>query len=183
MLSKGPFRLKMEINAVSGMPLYHILIKDRRVHIISFIQDSYYRGRAKDITTLFPFMIDEKVIWYLLRAFPALWHHNSTILKDGLIYILNDKEEIEGRLRLLDKGMECDFPTKGLKMRFLSIERLKEGILYAKDIDIISTEGKGKALIHLKKIGFNPTLPTGIFKISIPPDFREVPIDALSSNT
>lgn len=79
--------------------------------------------------------------------------------------------------------MECDFPPKTLKMRFLSIERLKEGILYAKDIALIPTRGKGKTLIHLKRIRFNVTLPADIFKISIPPNFKKVPIESLSSNT
>ena len=183
MLSKEPFRLKMEINTISGMPLYHILIEGNRLHLISFTQDSYYRGKAEDISALFPFTIDKTIIWYLLRAYPTLWHQDSTIHRDGLIYILNDNGNIERKLILLDMGMECDFPPKTLKMRFLSIERLKEGILYAKDIALIPTRGKGKTLIHLKRIRFNVTLPADIFKISIPPNFKKVPIESLSSNT
>ena len=175
--TKNPLRTKIEITHPWGRPLLHILIRDARLHLLSFTEKEYYIGNigVSDPSKFFPIPLDLDHIWTLVRSYPVLYDSNRAVsYEKNQIMLLNEKGELVQVIHLYpqtDLPSMVSYPKQGIKISFADFQN-EDGIQHAKKIRLEYPDNDTTLRLHLKHIAFDKKVPTSIFQITIPAGFK-----------
>ena len=178
--TRDPVRIKIEITHTWGRPLFHILINESMLHIISFDDQQYYSGSLGTITStkFFPGKLDADQVWALLRGYPVLRKHNHAVsLKGGQITLLNKKSETVQVIDFYPQSNLCRlilFPERDIKLSFSKFQK-KSDIYYARNITLNDLDAGTLLSVDLKQMVLNQSVPKGILEIEIPSDYKMLP--------
>ena len=175
--NRRPLKLKIEITHPWGQPILHILIQPQRLEVLSFADKKLYLGEPRpDILSKFlPGELDPDVIWTALRGYPRLRSHKRVAsLKANQISLFDGED---GEVEILDFYPEntlprsASFPLQDLNLAFSDFQ-MSEGILYAREVHVEHTRGKGSLILSTRETVFNRAIPEEIFTIEKPPGFE-----------
>ncbi len=174
--TRDPFRIKIEITHFWGRPLFHIMIKENRIHIISFPENRYYSGKIGEALTsdLLPVRLDTNQLWALGRGYPILCEYDQAKSFEGnQISLLNKKGTTSQVLEFdaeQDNPLQSSLPEQGLKVSFADF-RNNENIRFAKNTQLNDQKTGTMLLLKIKQIVFNKIMDESIFDITIPSGF------------
>jgi hypothetical protein len=175
--TRDPLKIKFEITHTWGRPLLHALIRDRRVHILSFPEKRYYLGDLGSVNSpvFFPGRLEPDQVWGFLRGYPVIRQYHRAVSLTG------------NQITLLDKNAEevqvIDFYPQGILPRMISLpgqhieqsfEDFKDlnGIYYAQRVRLNRPETETTLAINAPQMIFNKTIPESVFALKIPQDFK-----------
>jgi len=182
--TRDPFRLKIEVNHPWGGRLFHILIKDTTLEVLSFEERTLYTGifTPKSLSRFLPGLnLDRDLVWSVARGYPIILEHSrSASLDEDQISILNyDGTPIEV-INLLEGSKlprEVLFPSHDIILDFNAYKNIN-GIYYAQEVKVDGASGDKDLVLHYDKMVFNTTvISTRDFIMSRPPDFGTVYLD------
>lgn len=172
-----PLRIKIEITHFWGRPLFHIIIKNHKIHVLSFPEKRYYTGDIGESVNsdLLPLHLDTNQLWALGRGFPNLYrHHRVTSSKADQISLLDGNGE---RVQLIDFYPEQYQPLQtllcgqGLQVSFSDFEN--DGDIQFAQKTYLFDQKTGVALkIKVKQMVFNKAVDESIFDLTVPQGFK-----------
>jgi hypothetical protein len=180
--TRDPLRIKIEVTHSWGSPLYHILIIDTQLHILSFPEKRYYFGRLGSFDpslNFFPLRLGPNQIWALVRGYPVLREYDHAVsLKGNQITLRNSELEAVQVVELCPESiLPCltAFPEQGIEVSFSDFENDK-GIYRARNIRLDDPEIGAILALNLKKMVFNKSIPDAIFDLKKPSGFELHPL-------
>lgn len=182
--TKVPLRMKIEVAHSWGRPLFHILVHDQRIQILSFSERKYYFGDLdaavkKKKNRFLAGTLNVRQLWAVLRGFPAVKEHATRSSKAGDQMELLAKSgeilqifELYGESRLPHRVV---YPGPDVRMLFSEYEETN-GIIYAREVRVKDC-AKGTTLtFHRNQVTFNGEIPPGIFELNKPSGYEKVPL-------
>jgi len=176
---RNPFRIKLEITHYWGRPLFHILITETRLHILSFLEKKYYVADVREPIPrdLLPVKIDSNQLWALGRGFPNLSRHKRAVSNHGnQIALLNGEgEAVEVIDFQTEKFLPAQvlFPEQGLMLSFSDFAT-DNHIQFAKESRLYDPTYGGRLVFNIRQMAFNQTIDRSIFELDVPPDFEYI---------
>ncbi len=174
--AKKPWRLKVEATHPWGRPLFHILIYDTRLEILSYVERRHYRVPLGGLSPsrFLPVRLEREEIWSLLRGYPVVPAETRARMDgDQHIVFVDAAGKTVQRLGFDTESMlqrEVFFPPQGIRLSYDSWER-RGGFWYARRM-IYDDQRQGASLsLRLRDIRFNTKLPAGLFAIRVPAGF------------
>ncbi len=172
--TKDPFKIKIETTHPWGRPLLHFLIYETRIQILSFPEKKYYLGNFCT-TKIFPVRLTPNQVWALLRGYPTLKKHNRAFsFKGNQITLFDKKDDIVQVIDFYPQSKlprQIFFPEQKIRIVFSNYKN-ENGICYASNIRLSDPEVGIELTLELKQMVFNKIVPTTIFDLKIPPNFR-----------
>lgn len=182
--TKVPLRMKIEIAHSWGRPLFHVLVHDQRVQILSFSERKYYFGNL-DVAVknkkneFLAGALNARQLWAVLRGFPAVKEHTTKSSKAGdQLELLSESGEI---LQVFELYRKSRLPHRvvypGMDVRILFSEyKETNGIIYAREVSV-KDNAKGTTLTFFRnQITFNGEIPPGIFELHVPSGYEKIPL-------
>ncbi len=175
--TRRPFKVKLEITHFWGRPLFHIIVDENKMHILSFHEKLYYVGNIGESTTtnLLPIHLDTNQLWAIGRGFLLLCdftHAESNL--GNRISLLNEQGNVVQQLVFYP---ETGFPHKtvlserSLEISFSDFER-HNNIPYAGKTRLFDQKNETMLELKIKQMVFNKTIDKSIFDLEIPSDFK-----------
>ncbi len=174
---RDPFKVKIEVTHPWGRPLFHILIDETRVQILSFSEKRYYLEYLGEPapSSFFPVRLSPEQLWAFVRGYPILHEHNRAVsLKGNQITLLNGKGDM---VQVVDFYPESNLPLQtflpgqGIKVSFSDFEN-DNNIQYARKIRLFDQEFETTLGLNLKQTVLNKAIQESIFELSPPNDFK-----------
>jgi len=177
--TRNPSQIKIEITHPWGRPLFHVLIKDSCLDMLSFSEKRLYRGRlgSSELLKWIPVPLNHDLLWTLARAYPVLPTHDRVqSMRGGQITLVDSSEE---PMQVIDLYPQTSLPKKvcfcraNAEMSFSQYED-NSGILSAREIGVNDTEDHAQLTLEIRQMAFNKPVPQQIFKLQTPRDFDVV---------
>ncbi|MBN2123142.1 MAG: hypothetical protein JW821_02510, partial [Deltaproteobacteria bacterium] len=183
--SRDPFRVKIEITHSWGQPILHVLVRQRRLEVLSFGERRVYAGAftPEALSRFFPCEFTPDLAWAVLRGFPTLiLHHGFRSRSPDQVSLLDaGKREVEvieiEPETLLPSRVR--FPDQGIQVAFSEFQE-SDGIAYAAEVKVHQVGEGRKVTLRSKKMVFNRNLPDQIFVLERPPGFEVHDLDSAS---
>ncbi len=172
-------RMKMEITHPWGKSLLHILLEDQQLNIMDFNEKRFYKGRLRSryLSSYLPVPLNPAILWSLARAFPALLNHQETASKKGDQIDLLDAHgaTVQAFELYLSEPLphRVIFVREKAEMVFSGFED-DFGIIYAKELSLVSPGHHMSLAILIDQIKFNSPIPEAVFKMVPPRDFETI---------
>ena len=179
--TRDPFRLKIEVTHPWGGRLFHILIKDTTLEVLSFEEKTLYAGTFTPyfLSKFLPGLnLDRDFVWSVARGYPILLEHSRfASFGAGQISLLNyDGTPIEV-INMLENSklpQEVLFPSHDIMLDFTAYKEIN-GIYYAQEVKVGGASGDKELVIHYEKMVFNTAvISTRDFTMSPPPGFETI---------
>jgi len=176
---KNPFSVKIEITHPWGHPMLHLLVREKRLAVLSFSEKILYMGpfTSGALTRFFPADLDAGMIWGVLRGYPNLLSYRQIQSpKANQIVLLNKNAGEVEKIELHPKELSpwrVSFPKNRIRLAYSDYEE-KNGIRYAREVVVNHSDLKKNLILRSQKMVFNKTLPNHIFKMDRPASFRTV---------
>ena len=175
--TRKPFKVKIEITHFWGRPLFHIIIKDDKIQILSFPEKLYYVGDiGKSVTSdLLPVRLDTNLLWAMGRGFPILCKFNRA--KSDVRNRISLFNEQGKAIQLLDFYSESDLPHRtvlskqNLEVSFSNYNK-NDDIRFAQKTQFFDQKTESMLTLKIKQMVFNKTIDESIFDLGIPSDFK-----------
>ena len=179
-----PLRLKIELTHSWGKPLLHVLVDRARLEVLSFKDRKLYVGTFSPdaLSGFLPGGLDARMIWAVLRGYPALLQSSDIISREAGRLIVLDERGSE--LQIVNLGGEKKDPAafrlirQGVKVTFEDYQSIG-AILFARKVGIEHPESNKSLVLTRKKTVFNKTIPEAIFALEKPPHFDEASIEEI----
>ena len=172
--TKAPFIIKIETTHQWGYPLFHFLVYETKLQILSFPDKKYYSGSFRP-TIYFPVRLESSQIWSLLRGYPVLQSYNRAhSFKGNQITFFDNEDDIVQIIDFFPNSKlprRISFPQKRISIVFSNFKN-ENNIYYASNINLHDQKTGIELALELKQIAFNKTIPKKIFDLKIPPDFK-----------
>lgn len=182
---KDPFSIKIEITHSWGRPIFHMLIKEDRINVISFQEKVEYAGafNSMELSKFLPgFNLDHNMIWTILSGHPPVVNHEVVGLTvSGEISLMdNKKNELEVIYLPVVNSLprKATFPEKSLDV-FFSDFREDNGIPYAGEIDLRGEMYERKLKLKINRMSLNSSIPDQIFQQETPADYETVNLNEI----
>jgi hypothetical protein len=175
--TRNPLKIKIEITHFWGRPLFHIIIKEDRIHILSFPEKRYYVGNIGESVTsnLLPVRLDTNQLWAIGRGFPTLCKYNRVVSSSvDQISLLNGKGI---PVQLIDFYPESNLPLQtllseqGLQVSFSNFEN-DNNIQFAQETLLFDQKTEAVLKINIKQMVINKAIDESIFDLTIPSGFK-----------
>jgi len=172
-----PLTMKVEITHAWGRPLFHVLVSDMKLQIVSFQEKRFYRGTLKTAaeTVLLLEGLEPEQIWAIFRGYPALPVYSRAVSSEGnRITLYKGKDEVLQHIEVYPNNhfpLAVTSPDHKIKISFSDFA-YKENILYAKKRSMLDQKEGSQVKIEIKETIFNQDIPETIFDLEIPPDFK-----------
>jgi len=174
---RDPLRIKIEITHPWGRPLFHILISDDTLHVLSFPEKRYYLGPIESAgpAWFFPASLGPDQIWTFARGYPMFPEYDRAISLRGNQITLLDGEEKP--LQVVETYPESTlprlilFPGQGVSLSFSGFKH-DERIYYARKTRLEDPGTESALVLNLKQMVFNKPIPESIFQMVIPANFK-----------
>ncbi len=182
--TKDPLKMKIEVTHPWGRPILHFLIQSNQISILSFPEKRLYSGRLDnfDSSKYFPGKLKPDQIWSILRGFPILeTYAHAVSMESNQVTLLGEHAEI---LQLIDFKAENDIPNSAsfyendLEVSFSDFET-NGAIQYSRNIRLNNFKEDTNTVLKYKKMVFNKAVPSAIFELERPSNFKIVPIDSM----
>jgi hypothetical protein len=176
--TRDPLKIRIEVTHPWGVPIFHILIQEAHLQILSFPEKRYYNGHLGDsdpALNFFPLHLDPDQLWGLVRGYPILGEYYRVESQQGdQITLLN--RELES-VRIIDLYPQSDlpsllsYPEQDIEVSFSDFEN-DEGIYYARNIIFNDSNAWTTLELNIKNMVLNKTIPEEVFDLKIPPYFE-----------
>jgi len=175
--TRNPLKIKIEITHFWGRPLFHIIIKEDRIHILSFPEKRYYVGNIGESVTsnLLPVRLDTNQLWAVGRGFPTLCKYNRVVSSSvDQISLLNGTG---APVQIIDFYPENNLPLQtllseqGLQVSFSNFEN-DNNIQFAQETLLFDQKTEAVLKINIKQMVFNKAIDASIFDLTIPSGFK-----------
>lgn len=175
--TRNPLKIKIEITHFWGRPLFHIMIKGDKIHILSFPEKRYYLGNIGESLTsnLLPLRLDTNQLWAIGRGFPILCKYNRVASsRVDQLSLLNGKGTT---IQLIDLYPDKYLPLQsllseqGLLVAFSHFEN-DNNIQFARETQLFDQKTKTVLKINIKQMVFNKAIDESIFDLTIPSGFK-----------
>lgn len=184
---RNPFQIKVEITHPWGQPLFHILVREGDVRILSFPEKRLYVGRLGDpgLSKFLPGFIDAEQLWGVLRGFPQFLNHKTAVSHRGDQITLLNGEGLPVQSIEFPSGTFLprlvSYTGQEMKVSFSDFQEA-EGLYYAREIHL-DDFGLGASMdLHYNQVVFNRSIPPAIFKLETPPGYTVFPLESPSKN-
>jgi hypothetical protein len=179
--TRSPLGVKIEITHAWGQPILHVLLDRSRFRVLSFPERTLYLGDfdPKALSRFLPVDCDLDLLWAALRAYPILLEHERVSSRRTNQISLFDKQGVAIEIIELTEGLQPGsviFPEKHLEFEFADFES-REGIVYARKVEVKDLKGKRSLKLELSKMVFNRPIPQEILALEKPPAFETVRIE------
>jgi hypothetical protein len=174
--NRNPFKIKIEVTHPWGRPMVHILIEERNLQVLSFIEKKLYLGAftPETLSKFLPGELNAHLVWAVLRGYPHLLSYHRTIsMKPNQIRLLDEKRKV---IEIIDLYSESKlprmvfFPEKNMGLGFSDYQEI-DGIYYARKVKVEDMGGKSNLMLRSRKMVFNKTIPQEVFHLEKPPSF------------
>ncbi len=175
--TRNPYKVKIEITHFWGRPLFHIVIDENKIQILSFPEKLYYIGDIgqSEIYNRLPVHLDVNHLWAIGRGFPFLSDFNrAESLSGKQISLLNKQGEA---IQLFGFSNENHLPHKTVLSRqnlevFFSNFENHNNIPYARKTRLFDQKAETMLELKIKQIVMNKAIDSSIFNITVPTDFE-----------
>lgn len=182
--SQKPFILKIEVSHSWGRPIFHILINETDIQIISFPDNKWYHSKIShnNLHGFFPMHLDPYQIWSFGRGFPFLNTYDHAGQNNGNnIILIKRNGETEQTIKINSENtasFKVSMLKKGVDLIFMKI-MTQERIQYATRNKIIDHATNTVLELEIKKAAFNRSFDPAIFDLDVPSDFEEIRGDGI----
>lgn len=182
--TRDPFEVKLEVTHFWGRPLFHILITETRLHILSFAEKRYYLTNVREPlpSNLPPIRLDLDQLWAIARGFPALHGHARAVsTRENQISLMTKEGNIVQQIEFYDQKnfpVQIIFPVQDLKLSFSDFTN-DNNIQYAKKTRLYDNQYKTLLTLDTKQAVFNKPVNRSVFELTIPPDFERIQDDRI----
>jgi len=176
---RRPLRVKMEITHPWGSPIANLLVDNDRFTLVFFPEKRIFLGSMKKgtLNRSFPVPMDPSAMWAFIRGYPLVpVYKKADSPKKGVIRLLGPGDVLLRRLALdltPIRPQACSFPAIGMTQYYEAFE--KDGAVeFARKV-ILKDASHGRSLIlQIKHALFNPHLPSGVFQVAKPEEFKTI---------
>ena len=175
--TRDPIKLKIEITHLWGRPLVHILITEKKIHLLSFSEKRYYTGNIGEpfISNLLPIHLDARLLWAIGRGFPILCeYHHATSPEGNRISLLNREKTTIQRIEFYpesDLPHQALYSDHGLEVSFSDFET-ENNIRFARETGLFDQKAGATLRIDNKQMVFNKAIDASVFDFIIPAGFK-----------
>ena len=174
--TRDPIQIKIEITHLWGRPLVHILITEKKIHLISFTEKRYYVGDLGEpfISDVLKMHLDTRLLWATGRGFPILCDFQHATSPEGNQISLLNNENIT--VQHIQFYPESDLPYQvlysdhDLEVKFSDFKN-HDLIPFAQKTQLSDLSAETTLRIDNKQMVFNRTIDDAIFDLSVPPGF------------
>lgn len=177
-----PFRARLEITHPWGKPLFHIVVDENNISVLSLTDNKFFRGPANPINTNRFFLcgLDLDSAWRIFsgRA-PILPHYRAASLRPNRISLYNRQDEVVEEISfsagsLLPRSIY--FPKKRVT---IMLSEFREGDVgpFPQKIRIVKGDEEQLVEIQYKNLQVNKPIPEEIFRLNPPPGFEIIQLD------
>ena len=177
-----PFKVRLEITHPWGRPLFHIVVDEKDISVLSLTDNKFFRGPSSPINTerLFLFGIDLDSAWGILSgSVPILPYYSAVSMKPNEITLYSRQGEVVEIISFFPDTLlprSVYFPEKWITIR---LSEFKEGDLgpYPSRIKIEKGDEDRLIEIRYKHLRLNKPVPEEIFQLNPPPGFEIIKLN------
>ncbi len=178
--AKYPIKMKIEITHSWGRPLIHCVLEGQRFRLVDYLKKRVITGSLGNARKMFflPGHTSIKQIWSIFRGYPEISGHDVYRMPSpSTIALYRKKEEVQDIV--LDpesfNPRMVSYPQLKLTVRYLNFMEF-EGYRYARKVVVEEPSSEQKMIILIKKIFFNRSVPSHIFRLDIPEGFESLTV-------
>jgi hypothetical protein len=176
---RDPFQMKIEITHPWGSPIANLLLDEDRFTLVFFPEKKIFAGSVRErmLKRSFPVPLEPSAVWAFVRGYPLIPGYKSAVSpRKGVISLFDDRD---ASIQRLDVSLSTHrpeascFPALGITQYYDAFE--KDGAVeFAQRVVLKETAQKRVLTLRIKHALFNPPLPSGVFQIKKPKQFRTV---------
>ena len=173
-----PFRVRLEIAHPWGRPLFHIVVDEKNISVLSLTDKKFFRGPSSSLNSNQFFLcgLDPDLVWNILSGrVPILSAADRAVSsKTNEITLFNRQGEVVEIISFDSGSLQPKyvyFPKK--RITIILAEFKKEGLgLYPLRIEIVKEDEDQLTEIRYKNFKFNKPVPEEIFLLNPPLGFE-----------
>ena len=178
-----PFRVRLEISHPWGKPLFHIVVDERDISVLSLTDNKFFRGPSNPSNTNRFFLcgLDLDSAWKIFSGrVPILSAAGRAVsLKPNEITLYDNRGEVVEVISFFPGPLlprSAYFPEKGIT---IMLSEFKEGDLgpYPLKIKIVKGDEDQVVEIKYKNLQVNKPIPEAVFRLNPPPDFEIIELN------
>ena len=182
-VGKRPCKARIEVTHSWGKPLFHIVIDDRDISVLSLMEKRFFRGHggSLNIDQLFLLDLDPNSIWGILAGrVPVLGEAERAVrLESNEIALLNSNSEVVEIICFSSKPVfpkSVYFPMKEITITLSKFRKMTSG--YSPLLIEIREEKRNRQVkIKYKNFEVNSPVPDEVFVLNPLPGFEIIEID------
>ena len=181
-VGRKPFKARLEITHPWGKPLFHIVVDESNISVLSLTENKFFSGPSNPVNTNRFFLcgLDLDSAWKILSGrVPILPHYRAASLRPQKISLYDRQDEVVEVIsfshgHLLPRSVY--FPKKGIT---IVLSEFKEGDFgpYPLKIKIVKGDEDQLVEIQYKNLQVNKPIPEEIFRLNPPPDFEIIQLN------
>ena len=177
--TRNPLRMKLEVTHFWGRPLFHLLLDESGIIIVSFPDKTYYTGDGTGLipSRLLPVRLRPDQLWAAVRGFPVPVPGNRAVSSGGdrVSFLDENGDAIQHVEFRNDNGfsVRAEYPGQGLRIAFSKFSR-KDMILYARRTRLTDRGNGTNLTLDTRQIVFNTSIDKAIFDLTVPPGFHRL---------
>lgn len=173
-----PFKVRLEIAHPWGRPLFHIVVDEKNISVLSLTDKKFFKGPSSPSNTNQFFLrgLDLDLTWKIFSGrVPILTAADRAVsLNPNEITLFNSQGEVVEIISFVSGSLQPKyvyFPKKGITI--ILAEFKKEGLgLYPLRIEIVKEDEDQLTEIRYKNFKFNKPVPEEIFLLNPPLGFE-----------
>jgi len=182
-LGRKPFKVRLEIAHPWGKSLFHIVVDERNISVLSLTDNKFFRGPSNSVNANRFFLcgLDLDSAWKILSGrVPILSATGGAVsLKPNEITLYDNQGEVIEVISFFPGPLlprSVYFPKKGIT---IMLSEFKEGDLgpYPLKIRIVKRDEDQLVEIKYKKLQVNKPIPEELFRLNPPPDFEIIELN------
>jgi len=177
-----PFRARLEITHPWGKPLFHLLVDERNISVLSLTDNKFFTGPSNPVNTNRFFLcgLDLDSAWKIFsgRA-PILPHYRAASVRPNEITLYDRQGEVVEEITFsagphLPRSIYL--PKKGITVM---LSQFTDGDLGPHPLRIRIVKGDEEQLVEIqyKNLQVNTPIPEEIFRLNPPPGFEVIQLD------
>ena len=176
-IGRKPFKARLEITHPWGKPLFHIVVDERNISILSLTDKKFFRGTSGPLNAnrFFLFELDPDSAWKILSGrVPILAYWRVMSLKPNEIILYNRQGEVVEIISFYPGPLlprSVSFPKKLITLIFSEFKEGDSG-LHPSRIKIVKGDEDKLIEIRYKSLQLNKPVPEEIFRLNPPPGFE-----------
>lgn len=173
-----PFKVRLEIAHPWGKPLFHVVVDEENISVLSLADKKFFRGLSSSLnsTQLFLCGLDPDLAWKILSGrVPILSAAGKAVsFKPNQITLFNRQNEVVEIISFASGSLQpksVHLPRKGITI-ILSEFKEEGPIPYPLKIKIVKEDEDQLTEISYKNLKFNKPVPEEIFQLNPPSGFE-----------